>query len=1086
MAPTPLDLGVLGALEVRRTGEVLDLPGARRRAALAVLAVHAPHPVSADAVAAAVWGDRVPGGSHGALHTVLSRLRGVLGERAVERGPAGYALAVGPDALDADRFTAMCARAESSAPALAVPILDEALGLWRGPAYVEFADRDFARAEAARLDELRLAAREDRARAALALGDVEDAITVLEPLVAEHPLREQARACLMTALYRAGRQSEALDRFTELREILREDLGLDPSPALAELHRRILGHRVPTGAPLPAPASAPAPMPVSAPAPAPSPVPAPVPMPVPASAPAPSPSSRSDGRGSPEPSFIGREDESALLLHMVLSHRLVTVTGPGGVGKTRLIGEALAAIRARTGGPSVVAGIEEVPRGGVVARLTATLGLGPGPEPPLVAVVEHLARSAVVLVLDGCEHVLGEIRELVAAVLRSCPHVHLVVTSRSRLGLVEEYVLPLDPLTCPADDGASLPPDPTTAAERLLLDRLRRLRPGFAPGAEQRAPLAELCRRLDGLPLALEMAAPQVATLGLTTVLERIGSARIGSALDASPLDASAPSVPGDSVSGELGVSASLRQVVGRSLDLVPAEDRRLLLRLTVFAREFDLAAAESLGAVGADRDGSAGTEDTVAGLARLVEASLVVAVHGATTRYRLLEVVRAAVLSRAAVAQRDDAARAHAEWAASSAETCARRSVGPRCAEAYARLGELRVDLTDALRWSLGNRRPDVAARIVGSLGLCSHWFPGRELQALAERLTDTDTSTTDAPTTDAPTTDSRPAPDPAPAPGPPPAQSSLLLGAVAFAAVERGDTVAAEELGGRALRVAGTREDRYLALLCLALAALYSGRRHRARERFEQMLDVDGLPDAYLADAHTSLALIAVTLDDRPGAERHASAARAAGERSGARAHHAFALYGAGEVLLLTRPHAAPDVLREAVARADESQADHVSTVARIALLSALVRRSNPSGTSTDGTGESAARLALDLLDPLRRGTCWPYLWTCLRVVAELLVLTEHPEDAELVLAAADVHPSAPPPAGRDVGRYRRLRERITRTIGPVAVQRIDALAELLPRSEVAERAHDQVRALTEERPGGRAVGRALGWADGSARPE
>ncbi|MGO1740106.1 MAG: AfsR/SARP family transcriptional regulator, partial [Actinomycetaceae bacterium] len=982
MAPTPLDLGVLGALEVRRDGEVLDLPGARRRAALAVLAVHAPHPVGADVMADAVWGDQGPGGSQGALHTVVSRLRGVIGERAVERGPAGYALALGPDALDAGRFTAMCTRAARSRPELAIQILDEALGLWRGPAYMEFADRDFARAEAARLDELRLAAREDRARAALALGAVEAAIAGLEPLVAEHPLREQARGCLMTALYLAGRQSEALERFEELRAILREELGLDPSPALEDLHRRILTRRVEAGAARPTdPAGAKAPAhptdPAGAKAPAhptdPDGAPAPA---YPAGVPA---ATWAGSRGGlvPDTSFIGREDESAFLLRTVLAHRLVTVTGPGGVGKTRLVAEGLGVISARTARPSVVATLEEAPRGGVVDRLTATLGLGPGPEPPLAAVVEHLARSSVVLVLDGCEHVLVEVRELVAAALRSCPHVRLVVTSRTRLGLADEYVLPLDPLACPGPDGTPLPPDPTTAAERLLVDRVRRLRPGFTPGPELRRPLAEICRRLDGLPLALEMVAPQVAALGLVGASERITSGLDVSGLEGSGLDVSGAE--------KLGESTSLSQVLGRSLDLVSAEDRQLLVRLTVFAHGFDLEAAESLdGTVGADREmpdgthGTHGTDGTVAGrVTRLVEASLVVPMHGATTRYRLLEVVRAAALSRASAAELDTAAAAHARWAARSAETCARMSVGPRCAEAYARLGDLRADLADALRWSLDHGRTDVAARIVGALGLCSHWFPGRELSALAERLTGAGSAAESWPAVAQTRTD-----DAGPGATPRPTASSLVLGAGAFAAVERGDTVAAEALGVRALQAAGTSDDRYLALLCLALAALYSGRRRRARERFEQMLAVDDLPDAYRADAHTSLALICATLDDLVDAERHAAAARASGERSGAHAHHAFALYAAGEVLLLTRPHAAPDVLREAAARADAAQADHVSTVARIALLSSLVRRvdaatwsdvdADAGGAASTGRSSSpraAGGLALDLLDPLRR---------------------------------------------------------------------------------------------------------------------
>lgn len=540
MAQAPVELGVLGALEVRRDEAEIALPGLRRRTALAALAVHAPHPVSADALVEAVWGDTVPGITHAALHTVVSRLRGALGENTVRYGPAGYTLALGAGAVDADRFTVLCAQAAAGGPGDAAALLDQALGLWRGPAYAEFADLDFARAEAVRLDELHLDARENRARAALDLGTVESAVTELESLVAEQPLREQARALLMTALYRAGRPSEALDRFEELRHALREELGLDPSPALHDLHRRILDHRVPGAAPPPHSTVEPPVWP------------------------------------SRDTAFIGREDESALLLRSARDHRLVTVSGPGGVGKTRLIAETLSGICTATARQGTVVSLEEVLPGEVTARITAVLGLGPGPEAPREAMLEHLARSPLILVLDGCEHVLDEVRGIADAVLRTCPQVRLLLTSRTRLGLTDENLLPLEPLAVPAPDA---PPtqDPTSPAERLLLDRIRRLRPAFTLSSTQRTQVSELCRLLDGLPLALEMVAPQVAALGLAPVCERIGA--------------------GTDLSGsrEFGADTTLLQVVGRSLDMLRPGDLRLLVALTSFSGRFDLRAVEGV-----------------------------------------------------------------------------------------------------------------------------------------------------------------------------------------------------------------------------------------------------------------------------------------------------------------------------------------------------------------------------------------------------------------------------------------------------------------------------------------------------------
>lgn len=639
------------------------------------------------------------------------------------------------------------------------------------------------------------------------------------------------------------------------------------------------------------------------------------------------------------------------------------------------------------------------------------LGLGPGPEQPWDAVLELLAGSAVLLVLDGCEHVLDEVHVFADAVLRSCPHVSIVATSRVRMGLSDEVVIPLEPLTVAAPEDASTPTyDLTGAAERLLVDRVRRLRPTFTVVPEHHGTLRELCERLDGLPLALEMVAPQVATLGLVPACERLNLR--------------------DELSGkrEFGQSTILGLVVERSLDLVGPHDRNLLVRLTAFAGPFGLASLTGLCECAAD-SGDGSDDDVTAGLLRLVEASLVAVVpEGATIRFRLLETIRAAVVARADAGERQEGFVAHSEWVARTMESCAERSVGSECEEAYRTLGELRVDVVGAPRWSLGNARTDAAERIVGALGLCSHWFPGRELSALIAQVT----SRLD-----------ELLPHPAP----------LTLGAGAFAAVERGDTSTAERLGSRALRTARTRCDSYLALLSLALAALYSGQLSHARDRFVRMLEIPDLPDAYQADARSSLALIAGMLDQRETAASQASSARDASERSGAQAHHAFALYVTGELLLLHTPGAALDVLSEAVTRADSAHADHVSAVARIALLSAKVRGDDL---------RDARSLALELLDTLRIGLCWPHLWTCLRIVAELFVRAGYHSDAELVLAAADANPTAPPPAGCDITRYLRLREQISGQIGVDTTERIDVFASVLARGEVADRALRGVQRL------------------------
>lgn len=849
MAQDPVEIGVLGALEVRRAGAPAALPGARPRTALAALAVHAPHPVSVDGLVAAVWGDAVPARPRGAVHTVVSRLRAVLGAASVRAGPAGYCLALPAEAVDAGRFEALRRRAAGLPPPQAAGMLDEALALWRGPAYAEFADRDFAVAEAARLEELRLRTVEERAVLALETGAVGDAVSALEELVAEQPLRERAHGLLMTALYRAGRAAEALDRFSALRRTLADELGLDPSPTLRELQQRLLDHDPPPG---PAAQSA-----------RPSSTARPVPV---AWRPA-------------ADAFVGREDDVQELLRAVAAHRLVCVTGPGGVGKTRLVAEALPELSRRLARPAVVVELGDAVPGQVEARLAAALGLGVT-ERLRTAVLEYLAASSLVLVLDGCERVLGEVRGFVEAVGRAAPRVHILATSRHRLDEPAEQVLPLAPLALPdpedAPDRAAL-----AAAVRLFLDRLHRARPVARLPAPVLHDIGELCRRLDGVPLALELAAVQAATLGVRPVLEGLGS---GLQLDD-------------------GVHGPLRAVVARSCALLSPPDRGLLGRLSAFTGAFDCDAAEHV----APDPGEAR-----AGLARLVQASLVLPVEdGVATRYRLLGIIRAFAAERAD----DGAAAAFWGWAAEHAERCAREAAGPACGPALRGLEIARGDLASAVAGALAAGCLEPAARVVGALGLCVHWIPGPVLSELTLRVGEH------------PSLDGT-------------AAAALALGAAALAADERGELGRARRLGSRARRAVSTPAERYLALASLGIAAMYAGDRGEAARCWQDVLVTPDLPDAYAVDAHAVLALAHAAAGAVRAAEEHAAAARRAAERSGAASRVAFALYASGEVLLPADPEAAADVLREAARIADGVRAEQVSAVARVALLSVLTR--------------------------------------------------------------------------------------------------------------------------------------------------
>lgn len=694
-----------------------------------------------------------------------------------------------------------------------------------------------------------------------------------------------------------------------------------------------------------------------------------------------------------------------MLVDAVVRHGLVTVTGTGGVGKTRLLAEVLPALRDRLGLPAAVVELAAVTPGQVGTALAVALGIGAGADAPREAVLEYLSITATLLVLDNCEHVLDECRTLAVAVQRHCPGVRVVATSRHRLGPAHEQVLPLEPLPTP-EPGATADRVELTAAGRLFADRVRRVRPSFALTGDTLPAVAEICRRLDGLPLALELAATRAATLGVEPVRERLGSS----------LD----------LLGEDGRDRhrSLRAVLEWSYGLLEPGQRHLLAVLSVFDGDFELDAAEHV----AGRDGAA---PVAVGLARLVEASLVSA-HDVTgaTRYRLLETVRAFAGERLSEAGTEHEARLrHLLWVRLTAEEAARDAAGPTGAAALARLTRVRTNLTAAVRWALRSGHPEPAGWITGSLALCLHWSPDAQLYDLMREV----------------------AHEPAVRQT---RAAALALGAGAYAAIERGELDLGEQLATEALQHASEPVESYLAMLARGVATVYRGQQERSQAWFKPVLTLDGLPPAYRAETHATLALLAGYGGDLPAAREHAAQARAGAEAAGADNTRAFAGYATGETLLLEDAEAAIPVLREAVAHADRSGAAHVAAVARIALLSALTRL---------GRHAEALDLAAPLLhDELRTGS-WPQLWTTVRILAELLVPLDRCETAALLLAAAQAAPAAPTIRGDDVERYRALDARIAQHLGPNLVDRITALARTLPRTRVVDRALTAVDELS-----------------------
>jgi predicted ATPase/DNA-binding SARP family transcriptional activator len=598
---------VLGPLEVELgSGDVVAPGGARARALLAALLLDPGAVVPVHRLAEMVWGEAQPESVENAVHVAVGRLRRALGPagvRVVTRSP-GYLVDLRGARLDADLFEQRCRAAQArmdADPAEAARLLDDALALWRGPAFGDLAD-GFARPAAVRLEELRRGAAEYRAEALLRAGSVEQALAAAGDLAAAHPLAERPVSVLVRGLAAAGRTADALEAYRRLAGVLREELGLDPPPELRELHARLLREEL---AP-PAPSGV-----------------------------------RLPRRPSP---LVGRDEELRAVAAALGEAPLVTLTGPGGVGKTRLALE-LAHAAAAEGRWAWWVDLVPVRPPRVAEAVAAATGVEivPGRD-PVGALCAALAPARGLLVLDNAEHVLDPVAELAEQLLTEAPELTVLVTSRERLALDQEAVRALPPLPVPV--GA----DPTSPSVRLFLARA-----GASPevaggdGHGDVALVAELCRRLDGLPLAIELGAARAAALGLSALAERLGD-RL------------------DLLGGGRRTAdrrhRTLRAVLEWSHELLAPAEAVLFRRLGVFPAGFALAQAEAVCA-----DGDLPQPAVPALLARLVEQSLVQ--RRPDNRFALLETLRAYAVERLEAAgethlrdrhARDTAARLTAE----------------------------------------------------------------------------------------------------------------------------------------------------------------------------------------------------------------------------------------------------------------------------------------------------------------------------------------------------------------------------------------------------------------------------------------
>ena len=903
---------VLGPLRLVVDGVAVEVPGPKRRAVLALLALAEGRTVPVDRLVDALWPTEMPDSARQALHTHVSRLRGHLGSAAarLQTRQEGYRLDLDPVDLDVTQARALLATARPRAqrdPAGALPLLREANGLWRGPVLADLTDVEAIATAVEGCAQLHRDVTDALIGCAVDAGEAATVAGLAGDTHAADPLREPAVLLLMRTLAATGRAPEALRTGRTYRTRLAEETGLDPSPALAALERDVA-------------AGAANAVPV-----------APV------------------GPVRPTTRLIGREAEVAMLHRLLAVERLVTLVGPGGVGKTRVALDV-----ARSGEASRVLLLAPVTDPAAIPHaLAAALNLNVVQGDVLTACLAVLGDEPGLLVVDNCEHLLGAVRDTVGTVLSACPRVAVLTTSREPLGLAAEHAFRLAPLPLPdaADEGDLA----HVASVAVFLDRAARVRPGHRVTPAELGTVADIVRQLDGMPLAIELAARRLSTFSLADL-----QARLHRALD----------LLGDGRASTDTRHRTLRATVEWSYQLLSLDQQRLFRHLSVFADGVDLDGAEQVAS------GLCLHDDPGIALARLVDASMIEAdFAGGRTRYRMLETLRAFGLDRlAAAGETDEAAERMLQWAVELTDWIAvtlRTELEPDADRVLRReVANLRA------AWQIARSRgafDEAAALITGLFAGIGH-RDLVEIRGWAEELAGellTDPALTAHP------------------------RAAGVLGTAAEAAYQRGDYARAEWLARTGVERATDDAGRLYCLFPLSVAELARGAHADVVEHAltaarlttspSETVGIAALATAYMGDLdrardlnRRALAAVASFSDDAWSSYVQGEIESAAGRRDLAERHY-----------------------RHAVERARHAGATFLVGVAMVGLQAELTRA---------GRVDDALSGYREVIDYFARTGNWTHQWTTIRNLADLLRRLGDAEPAALLDAAADRAPDAP----------------------------------------------------------------------------